>query len=390
MKDKMATHYRVPAGWDFFVSYTKADLPWAEWVVWVLEQNGYSCFAQFASIPPGSDFVQQMNLGLSNSRQIVAILTPAYLRSDFATSEVNVALGTDAVGRKRRLVPVRVKKCTPNGMLATRVYIDLVGRVPSDARDLLLKGIEASRIAVPASSSSFSRVEKPPKFPREGASPTNVAQHTKINSHAVGPTTILFIASQRGTGLQLSEQVKKIKECLKDVLKSGEVILDVRYDVVAEELAEVLNEVAPHVVHFSGKQNGQRILVPAATGGVRTIAAKALTGLFLNLGDRVRLVIVDTCQSLPSAMELRTTVDYAMGVESDVYDKDATHFYSTLYSALAKRLSLKKAVGQARASLEMLGVTNTEIPILLCKEGANPATFHLLGVHKGAQTNALP
>jgi hypothetical protein len=26
---------------EFFISYTQADRPWAEWIAWILEQAGY-------------------------------------------------------------------------------------------------------------------------------------------------------------------------------------------------------------------------------------------------------------------------------------------------------------------------------------------------------------
>jgi TIR domain len=376
MKTKTSIRAATTRAWDFFVSYAQADEHWAQWMVWVLAQNGYSCFAQFADIPPGSDFVQEMNNGLMGSRQTIAILSPDYLSSKFAISELNATFGADPIGTKRRLVPVRVKECVPSGILTTRVYIDLVGKESMDAVNALIKGIEASRIAVPDSHSSFT-FTKPPTFPGNLSS-LGVNPHTprvRIKRKPVTATKILLIASQRGTDLPLSKQLKAIERCLKEAIKSGDVVLDARYDVLAEDLAEVINEAAPQIVHFSGKQNGQRILVPTASGGVTTIAARALTGLFLNLADTVRLVIVDTCRSLPSALELCTTVDYAMGVEGDVYDDDATYFYSQLYSALGKGLSLKKAVGQASASLQMKGVSKQEVPLLHCREGVDPNSF---------------
>ncbi|WP_018504966.1 toll/interleukin-1 receptor domain-containing protein [Parafrankia discariae] len=33
------------AGWDFFVSYTQPDRPWAEWISWQLEDADYSASA---------------------------------------------------------------------------------------------------------------------------------------------------------------------------------------------------------------------------------------------------------------------------------------------------------------------------------------------------------
>jgi hypothetical protein len=69
----------------------------------VLEQNGHTCFAQFADIPPGSDFVREMNEGLRRSRQVIAVLSQEYLMSSFARSELNTALGSDPTGRRSRL-----------------------------------------------------------------------------------------------------------------------------------------------------------------------------------------------------------------------------------------------------------------------------------------------
>lgn len=43
---------------DFFVSYTSADRPWAEWVSAELELAGYSTIVQERDMPPGSNFMQ--------------------------------------------------------------------------------------------------------------------------------------------------------------------------------------------------------------------------------------------------------------------------------------------------------------------------------------------
>jgi hypothetical protein len=198
------------------------------------------------------------------------------------------------------------------------------------------------------------------------------------SSQPQGPTKVLFIASQRGTGLNLKGQAKAIEASMRPNIKSGDVAFDARYDVLAENLADVINEANPQIVHFSGKQNGQKILVPSASGGVTTISAAALTGLFRNLAGTVRLVIVDTCRSLPSAKELCTAVDYSIGVAGDVYDEDATLFYKQFYSALGKGLALDKAVGQATATIALRGVEPKETPVLFCRAGTSPKDFYLV------------
>ena len=36
----------VTSMYDFFISYAKTDLQWAEWIAWQLEQGGYSTIIQ--------------------------------------------------------------------------------------------------------------------------------------------------------------------------------------------------------------------------------------------------------------------------------------------------------------------------------------------------------
>ena len=50
-------------GWDFFVSYTQADRAWAEWIAWVLEEDGHRVLVQAWDFVPGSNWIQGMQAG---------------------------------------------------------------------------------------------------------------------------------------------------------------------------------------------------------------------------------------------------------------------------------------------------------------------------------------
>ena len=43
------------SGWDFFVSYTHTDRAWAEWIAWVLEEDGHQVLIQAWDFVPGSN-----------------------------------------------------------------------------------------------------------------------------------------------------------------------------------------------------------------------------------------------------------------------------------------------------------------------------------------------
>jgi TIR domain len=72
---------------EFFVSYTGADQASAEWIAWELEQTGYTTVLQAWDFVAGSNFADAMDRALKAARHLIAILSPAYLRSRFGKAE---------------------------------------------------------------------------------------------------------------------------------------------------------------------------------------------------------------------------------------------------------------------------------------------------------------
>ena len=52
---------RVSDSVNFFVRYTSADRPWAEWIAWQLEDAGQRVIVQAWDMRPGSSFVVEMH-----------------------------------------------------------------------------------------------------------------------------------------------------------------------------------------------------------------------------------------------------------------------------------------------------------------------------------------
>jgi tetratricopeptide (TPR) repeat protein len=148
---------------DFFISYTKADLPWAKWIAHTLEAAGYSTVMQASDFRPGSDFIHQMQRATLSARRTIAVLSPAYFGSAFGEAEWRAAFVKDPTGEKGLLLPVRVQPCEPPGLLASRVYIDLVDRNAVEAKKELLVGVRMEN-APPAQEREVSNAPEPP-FP---------------------------------------------------------------------------------------------------------------------------------------------------------------------------------------------------------------------------------
>jgi hypothetical protein len=123
---------------DFFISYNRNDAAWAEWIAWTLEEAGYSVVFQAWDFRPGGDFVLEIHNAAQGSERTIAVLSRSYLQAEYTQPEWAAAFARDPRGGERKLIPVRVDKCKPGGLLRTRVYVDLVGLSEADARVCLL------------------------------------------------------------------------------------------------------------------------------------------------------------------------------------------------------------------------------------------------------------
>lgn len=140
---------------DFFISYNKADLAWAEWIAWQLEEAGFVVAFQAWDFRPGSNFVQQMQEVMSEAKRTIAILSPNYLNALFTQPEWQAAFAQDPTGINGTLLPIRVQECDLKGLLPQIIYIDLVELDEKSAKETLLAGIQRDRL----------RPDAPPPFP---------------------------------------------------------------------------------------------------------------------------------------------------------------------------------------------------------------------------------
>ncbi|MDT3397667.1 toll/interleukin-1 receptor domain-containing protein, partial [Streptomyces sp. B1866] len=124
---------------DFFISYSPADERWASWIAWTLEEVGYRTIVQAWDFVPGTNFMDFMDRGVSESAAVVAVLSDNYKRSRFGRMEWLAALRSDPDAPERRLLTVRVEDTPVEGLLATITYVDLAHVADTaTARELLL------------------------------------------------------------------------------------------------------------------------------------------------------------------------------------------------------------------------------------------------------------
>jgi hypothetical protein len=146
---------------NFFISFNKADRDWATWVAWVLEDAGYTVEFQDWDFRPGENFVLKMHQAIQNTERTLLILSEDFLNSSFTAAEWSSVFAQDPDTRQRKLVPLKVRPCKPDGLLGPIVYVNLTNLSEQEAKAALL--------------GSFSERGKPataPKFPGSRTTPS--------------------------------------------------------------------------------------------------------------------------------------------------------------------------------------------------------------------------
>ncbi|WP_159050175.1 FxSxx-COOH system tetratricopeptide repeat protein [Streptomyces sp. MMG1533] len=120
-----------------FVSHAGADLAWAEWVAWQLQDAGYEVELDAWHWGAGENFVRNMDRALA-AGPMVALFSAAYFDSERWTTEE----WTAKLAGREKVIPVRVEDCVAPPMLRALIAPALFGLGEEEAREALLAAVK--------------------------------------------------------------------------------------------------------------------------------------------------------------------------------------------------------------------------------------------------------
>lgn len=126
---------------DFFVSYTGSDLNYATWVAEILEEKNYKVTIQAWDFKAGDNFISKINEALLECKKLIVILSENYLKSKWCEAEWTSKLSEQIKLQERRIIPIRIEPVNLRGLLSPIVYIDIVDKIESEAKQEILKGV---------------------------------------------------------------------------------------------------------------------------------------------------------------------------------------------------------------------------------------------------------
>lgn len=196
---------------------------------------------------------------------------------------------------------------------------------------------------------------------------------------------VLFAANPDGTSmLALDKEVRGITDKIQASALRAQVRFVPKWAVRPDDLLQTLNEIHPHVVHFSGHGNSTGNLVLHGAGEqAKEVTPDAMAFLFRTMKDNVRLVLINACFGDVLAKAVTQYVDCAIGVPNPISDAAAQLFAASFYRALGFGRTVGNAFEQGLASLSLEGIPESEMPKLFVKDGVDATKLILLDDPQG-------
>lgn len=208
---------------------------------------------------------------------------------------------------------------------------------------------------------------------------------------------VFFAADPRSVGpggqapLLIGRELREIREKVRAARYRDRLHLHENWDAQTDDLVQALRDKRPQVVHFSG-HGGSRGLVLFGPDGVNPhhLDAPELGAFFEAFSDRIKVVVLNACLSVPQAEAICEAVGCAIGTPDKISDAAAIAFSAAFYSGIAFGESVQQAFDRARAKLRADHFAQREYPQLLHRRDVNPAEMYLIQAEPAVITHSDP
>lgn len=189
-------------------------------------------------------------------------------------------------------------------------------------------------------------------------------------------TVLLMTAEPDGVArLRIDRELRQIREQVRSSELRDSINFEFRPATRITDLLQLLNEVEPDVVHFSGHGADAGIALHDADDALRLLTNAELDKLLALSPKPLKLVVFNSCDS---AAQARVAVQHAIaaiGMEQSIEDETARVFAGQLYNSLGFGRSLGLAFEQAKFQVEITFNALSGDPVLVMVDGVDAHEF---------------
>lgn len=185
---------------------------------------------------------------------------------------------------------------------------------------------------------------------------------------------ILFLSAnpEPKSPLAVDREYRRIAKCLQTTRYRDRVELISWPDTHTSDLAKLLHDQRPDIVHFSGhgKPSGS-LLMRNSTGLPHPVPPEVIASYLARRNDSVRLVVLNACYSQALARRLQDDIHCVVGMTTEVTDKAAITFAERFYEALFDNRPFDAAFGDSCSAIAAEGFRGSETPRISSRPGVS-------------------
>lgn len=185
---------------------------------------------------------------------------------------------------------------------------------------------------------------------------------------------VLYLTSNPGGGVELlrtEAEVRAVQQELRGAVHRDLIDVQMRSAAGPDDLLQGINDVRPHVVHFSGHGGGGGILFDSGDIDSPTGIEMDYTTLsaFLSATDQPpKLLVLNGCDTLEGGDVLLHAVPVVIAMSDTISDLAASVFAAKFYGAIASAQSVGTALKQGKAALSILPSAAGHLPAHLTRD----------------------
>lgn len=182
--------------------------------------------------------------------------------------------------------------------------------------------------------------------------------------------------------LRVDAEVNNVLKAIRGAKYRDQVDLQVRPAASRQDLIDGINDLRPHVVHFSGHGvSGLLAFDNASLNDPQSVMIEfdLLAELLAATGTPPKLLVMNACSTLEGADVLLEAVPLVIAMADSVGDAGAGVFASQFYAAIASAQPVGAALRQAQAMMrEALLREDANLPTLVNRNDIDPETVTLI------------
>lgn len=174
------------------------------------------------------------------------------------------------------------------------------------------------------------------------------------------PLRVLYLTANPEQNLRTEVEVHDVQDHVQAALHRDLVTIKYRPAATPDDLVAGLNDLRPHVVHFSGHAGDAALLFDNASVDEpegRPVAYDLLSRALGATSTPPVLLVLNGCDTLDGAEVLLDAVAVVIATAASISDLAASIFASKFYAAIAAAQPIGAAVDQGAVSVDLAGLS---------------------------------